>query len=49
VRKGIVVGFARPNTGAINFFRRMGYGKPKAEVWVGKVLQHRRKSSDIKK
>jgi ribosomal protein S18 acetylase RimI-like enzyme len=40
---------ARSNTGAIKFFRRMGYGKPEAEVWMSKVLQHRRKSSELKK
>jgi hypothetical protein len=27
---------ALSNSGAIKFFRRMGYGKPKAEVWMRK-------------
>jgi len=40
---------ARSNTGAIKFFRRMGYGKPEAEVWMSKVLQHRRKSQRTQK
>ena len=30
---------ARSNSGAIKFFRRMGYGKPEAEVWMRKMLQ----------
>ena len=34
---------ARSNTGAIKFFKRMGYGKPEAEVWMGKMLQRTRK------
>jgi ribosomal protein S18 acetylase RimI-like enzyme len=40
---------ARSNTGAIKFFRRMGYGKPEAEVWMSKVLQRRRRSTETKK
>jgi hypothetical protein len=40
---------ARSNTGAIRFFRRMGYGKPEAEVWLSKVLQRTRKSKDNSK
>jgi len=34
---------ARSNTGAIKFFKRMGYGKPEAEVWMRKMLQRTRK------
>jgi ribosomal protein S18 acetylase RimI-like enzyme len=34
---------ARSNTGAIKFFKRMGYGKPEAEVWMRKILQRTRK------
>ncbi|HEY7716509.1 MAG TPA: GNAT family N-acetyltransferase [Candidatus Binatia bacterium] len=34
---------ARTNTGAIRFFKRMGYGKPEAEVWMSKILQRARK------
>lgn len=37
---------ARSNTGAIKFFKRMGYGKPEAEVWMSKVLQRTRKSKN---
>jgi ribosomal protein S18 acetylase RimI-like enzyme len=37
---------ARSNIGAIKFFKRMGYGKPEAEVWMSKVLQRTRKSKD---
>jgi ribosomal protein S18 acetylase RimI-like enzyme len=37
---------ARSNTGAIKFFKHMGYGKPEAEVWMSKVLQRTRKSKD---
>ncbi len=33
---------ARSNTAAIRFFRRMGYGKPEAEVWMSKLLQRKR-------
>jgi ribosomal protein S18 acetylase RimI-like enzyme len=34
---------ARSNTGAIKFFKRMGYGRPEAEVWMSKVIQRTRK------
>jgi len=34
---------ARSNSGAIKFFKRMGYGKPEAEVWLSKLLQRTRK------
>jgi len=34
---------ARSNSGAIKFFKRMGYGKPEAEVWLSKMLQRTRK------
>jgi len=36
---------ARSNSGAIKFFKRMGYGKPEAEVWLSKILQRTRKSN----
>jgi ribosomal protein S18 acetylase RimI-like enzyme len=35
---------ARSNIGAIKFFKRMGYGKPEAEVWMSKVIQRTRKN-----
>ena len=35
---------ARSNKGAIKFFKRMGYGKPEAEVWMSKLIQRTRKS-----
>jgi ribosomal protein S18 acetylase RimI-like enzyme len=34
---------ARSNTGAIRFFKRMGYGRPEAEVWMSKLIQRARK------
>lgn len=37
---------ARSNTGAIKFFKRMGYGKPEAEVWMSKVIQRTRKNKN---
>jgi len=37
---------ARSNTGAIKFFKRMGYGKPEAEVWMSKLIQRTRKSTN---
>lgn len=37
---------ARSNTGAIRFFKRMGYGKPEAEVWMSKILQRTRKGKN---
>jgi ribosomal protein S18 acetylase RimI-like enzyme len=37
---------ARANTGAIKFFKRMGYGKPEAEVWMSKILQRTRKNKE---
>jgi len=37
---------ARSNKGAIKFFKRMGYGKPEAEVWMSKLIQRTRKSRD---
>jgi ribosomal protein S18 acetylase RimI-like enzyme len=36
----------RSNTGAIKFFKRMGYGKPEAEVWMSKMLQRTRRNKD---
>ena len=35
---------ARYNKGAIKFFKRMGYAKPEAEVWMSKLIQRTRKS-----
>ena len=35
---------ARSNKGAIKFFKRMGYGKPEAEVWMSKLIQRARNS-----
>jgi ribosomal protein S18 acetylase RimI-like enzyme len=40
---------ARSNTGAIKFFKRMGYGKPEAEVWMSKLLQRTRKGKCAQK
>ncbi|HUK39681.1 MAG TPA: GNAT family N-acetyltransferase [Candidatus Acidoferrales bacterium] len=40
---------ARSNTGAIKFFKRMGYGKPEAEVWMSKMIQRTRKSKASEK
>jgi hypothetical protein len=40
---------ARSNAGAIKFFKRMGYGKPEAEVWMSKMLQRTRKGKDTDK
>ena len=40
------VDVARSNTGAIKFFRRMGYGQPESEVWLRKMLQRKRKKKD---
>jgi len=40
---------ARSNTGAIRFFKHMGYGKPEAEVWMSKILQRTRKSKNSAK
>ena len=40
---------ARSNTGAIKFFKRMGYGKPEAEVWMSKMLQRTRRNKDGEK
>ncbi|HEY7316461.1 MAG TPA: N-acetyltransferase [Candidatus Binatia bacterium] len=34
---------ARSNVGAIKFFKRMGYGRPEAEVWMSKIIQRTRK------
>lgn len=40
---------ARSNTGAIKFFKRMGYGKPEAEVWMSKLIQRIRKAKNSEK
>jgi hypothetical protein len=37
---------ARSNSGAIKFFKRMGYGKPETEIWLSKMLQRTRKSKE---
>jgi N-acetylglutamate synthase-like GNAT family acetyltransferase len=37
---------ARSNSGATNFFKRIGYGKPETEVWLSKMLQRTRKSKE---
>lgn len=37
---------ARSNTGAIKFFKRMGYGRPEAEVWMSKIIQRTRKAKN---
>lgn len=43
------VDVARSNSGAIKFFKRMGYGRPEAEVWMSKLLQRTRKSAGLGK
>ena len=40
---------ARSNTGAIRFFKRMGYGRPEAEVWLSKLIQRSRKAKNSEK
>jgi len=40
---------ARSNTGAIKFFKRMGYGKPETEVWMRQMLQRTRKTKNEQK
>ncbi len=40
---------ARSNTGAIRFFKRMGYGRPEAEVWMSKMIQRTRTSKNAEK
>jgi ribosomal protein S18 acetylase RimI-like enzyme len=40
---------ARSNSGAIRFFKHMGYGKPETEVWMSKVLQRTRKNKTADK
>jgi ribosomal protein S18 acetylase RimI-like enzyme len=39
----VFVDVARSNTGAIRFFRRLGYAKPQTEVWLSKVIQRARR------
>jgi ribosomal protein S18 acetylase RimI-like enzyme len=51
-KEGVRMAFvdtARSNTGAIKFFKRMGYGKPEAEVWMSKLLQRTRCSKNAEK
>lgn len=40
---------AKSNTGAIRFFKRMGYGRPESEVWLSKIIQRTRKNRDGRK
>lgn len=40
---------AKSNAGAIKFFKKMGYGKPEAEVWMSKVIQRTRRTKDADK
>ncbi len=40
----IFIDTASSNTGALRFFKRMGYGRPEAEVWMSKLIQKTRKS-----
>lgn len=51
-REGVRMVFidaARSNAGAIKFFKRMGYGRPEAEVWMSKMIQRvRRKKQEGK-
>lgn len=42
----VLINAPRSNTGAIRFFKRMGYGKPETEVWMSKVIQRTRKNKD---
>jgi hypothetical protein len=35
----IFVDTASSNTSALKFFKRMGYGRPEAEVWMRKLIQ----------
>jgi ribosomal protein S18 acetylase RimI-like enzyme len=51
-KEGVRMAFidtARSNTGAIKFFKRMGYGKPEAEVWMSKLLQRTRYGKNAEK
>jgi len=38
---------ARSNRGTIKFFKRMGYGKPEAEVWLRRMLPRSRKKNPL--
>jgi ribosomal protein S18 acetylase RimI-like enzyme len=44
----VFVDAARSNSAAIRFFKRMGYEKPEAEVWMSKMIQRtgRRREED---
>lgn len=45
-REGVRMVFidaARSNAGAIKFFKRMGFGRPEAEVWMSKIIRRARK------
>jgi ribosomal protein S18 acetylase RimI-like enzyme len=39
----IFIDAARSNAGAIKFFKRMGFGRPEAEVWMSKIIRRARK------
>lgn len=39
----IFIDTASSNTRALKFFKRMGYGRPEAEVWMSKLIQKTRK------
>ncbi len=46
-REGVRMTFidtASSNTSALKFFKRMGYGRPEAEVWMSKLIQRARSS-----
>lgn len=38
---------ASSNTSALSYFKRMGYGRPEAEVWMSKLIQRPRKLKTI--
>jgi len=39
----LFVDVADSNVAAIDFFKRMGYGRPQSEVWMSKVIRRARK------
>ena len=45
----IFIDTASSNTSALRFFKRMGYGRPEAEVWMRKLIQRTRKSKKVAK
>jgi hypothetical protein len=40
---------AKSNPGAIKLFKRMGYGKPEAEVWMSKMIQRAGRARILKR